>query len=179
MALKIRLTRGGTKKRPFYRIVAADSRSPRDGRFIEKLGTYNPMVPKDHAERVTLKKERIEYWLSVGAKPSDRVARFLGQAEIIPVPPVANNPKKSQPKPKTVARRLEKEEALKVAMEAAKEAEKAAKEAAREAREAAKAAAAAKEDEAPPAEEAPAEEAPPAQAEKSEPSDESGKKDEG
>jgi len=158
MALKIRLTRGGTKKRPFYRIVAADSRSPRDGRFIEKLGTYNPMLPKDHAERVTLKKERIEYWLSVGAKPSDRVARFLGQAEIIPVPPVADNPKKSQPKPKTVARQMEKEEAQKAAREAAKQAALAAKEAAKEAREAEKAAKAAAE--AAPAEETPAEEAP-------------------
>ena len=83
MALKIRLSRGGAKKRPFYRIVVADARSPRDGRFIERVGTYNPMVAKDSDDRVVLKEERIKYWLSQGAKPSDRVARFLGQAEII------------------------------------------------------------------------------------------------
>ena len=77
MALKIRLSRGGAKKQPFYRIVVADSRSPRDGRFIERLGTYNPMVAKDSENRITLKEERIKYWLSQGAKPSDRVARFL------------------------------------------------------------------------------------------------------
>ena len=86
MALKIRLSRGGAKKRPFYRIVVADARSPRDGRFIERVGTYNPMVAKDSDDRVILKQERIKYWLSQGAKPSDRVARFLGQAEIIQLP---------------------------------------------------------------------------------------------
>jgi small subunit ribosomal protein S16 len=174
MALKIRLTRGGTKKRPYYRIVAADSRSPRDGRFIEKLGTYNPMVPKDHAERVTLKKERIEYWLSVGAQPSDRVARFLGQEGMIPVPPISDNPKKSQPKPKTVARRMEKEEAIKAAKEAARQAAETAKEEAKAAREEAKAAEAAAKEEAKAAEEA-AKEAP---AEAAETSDEPEKKDE-
>ena len=83
MSLRIRLARGGAKKRPFYRIVVADSRSPRDGRFIEKIGTYNPMVPKDHPERLSLNEERARHWVSVGARPSDRVARFLGQAEII------------------------------------------------------------------------------------------------
>ncbi|MBT7942725.1 MAG: 30S ribosomal protein S16, partial [Alphaproteobacteria bacterium] len=77
MSLKIRLSRGGAKKQPFYRIVVADSRKPRDGRYIERLGTYNPMVAKDHAERLVLKEERIKYWLGVGARPSDRVARFL------------------------------------------------------------------------------------------------------
>ena len=79
MALKIRLSRGGAKKRPFYRIVVADARSPRDGRFIERVGTYNPMVAKDSDDRVILKEERIKYWLSQGAKPSDRVARFWGR----------------------------------------------------------------------------------------------------
>ena len=78
MSLKIRLTRGGTKKRPFYSIVVADTRSPRDGRFIEKLGTYNPMLDKGHAERVVLKAERIQHWLKVGALPSERVKRQEG-----------------------------------------------------------------------------------------------------
>ena len=86
MALRIRLSRAGAKKRPFYRIVVADSRSPRDGRYIERLGTYNPMVAKDNESRVILKQERINYWLSQGAKPSDRVARFLGEANMITLP---------------------------------------------------------------------------------------------
>jgi len=83
MAIAIRLTRGGAKKRPVYRIVVADSRAPRDGRFIEKLGTYNPLLPKDSAERVTLDAERARHWLSVGAQPSDRVARFLDAAGLL------------------------------------------------------------------------------------------------
>ena len=82
MALKLRLARGGTKKRPFYRIVATDSRDPRDGRFLEKLGTYNPILPSDSPERVVLREERLRYWLGVGAEPSDRVARFLDSAGI-------------------------------------------------------------------------------------------------
>lgn len=82
MAMKIRLTRGGSKKRPFYSIVAADSRMPRDGRFIEKLGTYNPMLPKDSKERVQIDLERVKHWLSKGAQPSDRVLRFLDAAGI-------------------------------------------------------------------------------------------------
>jgi len=119
MALRIRLARGGAKKRPFYRIVIADSRSPRDGRFIEKIGTYNPMVPKDHPERLTLLAERAKHWLSVGATPSDRVARFLGQAEIIPMPGVREQPKKSAPRAKTLERLKEREEAKQAAAEAA------------------------------------------------------------
>ena len=79
--LAIRMTRHGAKKRPFFHIVVADSRSPRDGRFIEKLGTYNPLLPREHAQRITLDKERIAHWLKVGAQPSDRVAKFLSQAE--------------------------------------------------------------------------------------------------
>ena len=75
--LAIRMTRHGAKKRPFFHIVVADSRSPRDGRFIEKLGTYNPLLPREHAQRITLDKERIAHWLKVGAQPSDRVAKFL------------------------------------------------------------------------------------------------------
>ncbi len=88
MSLKIRLARGGAKKRPYYSIVVADSRSPRDGRFIEKLGTYNPMLDRAHADRVTLKAERIQHWLGVGALPTDRVARFLGDAGLIEKPPM-------------------------------------------------------------------------------------------
>ncbi len=80
MSLKIRLARAGAKKRPYYHIVVADSRSPRDGRFIEKLGSYNPMLPADHAERIRLQNERITHWLSEGALPTDRVAKFLGHA---------------------------------------------------------------------------------------------------
>ena len=100
MPLSIRLARAGAKKRPFYRIVVADSRSPRDGRFIEKIGTYDPMVAKDHPERIRLNEERARHWLSVGAQPSDRVARFLGQAELMPVPPIPEQTKKNQPKAK-------------------------------------------------------------------------------
>ena len=97
MALAIRLSRGGAKKRPYYRIVVADSRSPRDGRFIEKLGTYNPLLAKDSPERVKLDAERIQHWLDVGAQPSDRVLRFLDAAGIRERP-ARNNPQKMQPK---------------------------------------------------------------------------------
>ena len=111
MALKIRLSRGGAKKRPFYRIVVADARSPRDGRFIERVGTYNPMVAKDSDNRVILKEDRIKYWLSQGAKPSDRVARFLGQAEIIQLPGRSDQTTQQLPRAQTLARMKEKEEA--------------------------------------------------------------------
>ncbi len=84
MPVRIRLARMGRKKRPFYRIVVADSRSPRDGRFIEKVGTYDPLLPDDHPQRVVLNEERIRYWLSVGAQYTDRVARFLDRAGIVP-----------------------------------------------------------------------------------------------
>ena len=104
MSLKIRLARGGTKKRPFYSIVVADARSPRDGRFIEKLGTYNPMLERSHAERVTLKEERIRHWLGVGAQPTDRVTRFLGDAGIVDKPAIHETPTKSAPKAKAQAR---------------------------------------------------------------------------
>ncbi len=120
MALRIRLARGGAKKRPFYRIVVAESTAPRDGRFIEKVGTYNPLLPKDHPERVTLKEDRIKYWLSVGAKPTDRVLRFLDAAGLAKRPP-RHNPKKAQPGEKALARKAEKE--AKAAEAAAAEAE--------------------------------------------------------
>ena len=124
--LKIRLARGGSKHRPFYRIVVADSRNPRDGRFLEKLGTYNPKLPRDSENRVTLKEERIKYWLGQGAQPTDRVAKFLGYANIIEMPAQKNNPDKSKPKAKAVERAKEKEEKAKAAAEAAAEAQAAA-----------------------------------------------------
>ncbi len=105
MSLRIRLARGGAKKRPFYRVVVADSRSPRDGRFIEKIGHYNPMVPRDHPERLRLDEARARHWLSLGATPSDRVARFLGQANIIPVPELPRQTKQNQPRKKEMERR--------------------------------------------------------------------------
>jgi small subunit ribosomal protein S16 len=119
MALKIRMARGGAKKRPFYRVVVADSRSPRDGRFIEKIGTHNPMVAKDHPDRLHLDLERAKHWLSVGAQPSDRVARFLGQAGLMPMPAQRQQTKKSQPRPKTVERAAAAAEAAKAKAEAA------------------------------------------------------------
>lgn len=100
MGLKIRLARAGAKKRPYYHIVVADSRSPRDGRFIEKLGSYNPMLPADHADRVRLQNERIAEWVGKGALPTDRVAKFLGRAGIIPMPTFPEQPIQSVPKKK-------------------------------------------------------------------------------
>src|SRR5690242_8106283 len=102
--LAIRMTRHGAKKRPFFHIVVADSRSPRDGRFIEKLGTYNPLLPREHAQRVTLDKERIAHWLKAGAQPSDRVARFLSDAEMMKPRERREQTKKSQPRTKAQER---------------------------------------------------------------------------
>jgi small subunit ribosomal protein S16 len=96
MSLKIRLTRAGAKKRPYYRIVVADSRSPRDGRFIEKVGTYDPMKPKDSAERVKIETEKVQAWLAKGAQPTDRVLRFLDAAGLMKRE-ARNNPKKGEP----------------------------------------------------------------------------------
>jgi len=96
--LKIRLSMGGAKKRPIYKIVIADSRFPRDGRFIEKLGFFNPLLPKTKKERVTLEVERIKHWISKGAKPTLRVSRILGEAEVLPMPSKGNNPLKAIPK---------------------------------------------------------------------------------
>ncbi|MEM8551586.1 MAG: 30S ribosomal protein S16 [Pseudomonadota bacterium] len=115
MATKIRLARGGSKKRPYYRIVIADVRAPRDGRFIEKVGSYNPMLAKDHPERVTLVEERVRHWLDQGAQPTDRVLRFLDQAGI-KGRPARNNPKKAEPGKKAQERA---EERSKRAAEAA------------------------------------------------------------
>jgi small subunit ribosomal protein S16 len=122
MSIKIRLARGGSKKRPFYRVVAADSRMPRDGRFIEKLGTYNPLLPKDSEDRVKLDMERIQAWLDHGAQPTDRVSRFLEAAGVATKKERANL-KKAQPGKKAQERakeRAEKAEAAKAAAEEAK-----------------------------------------------------------
>ena len=96
--LKLRLSMGGTKKRPVYKIVVADSRFARDGRFIEKLGFFNPLLPKDKKERVGLESDRIKYWLGQGAQPTTRVARILGEKELMPMPAKGNNPQKAIPK---------------------------------------------------------------------------------
>jgi small subunit ribosomal protein S16 len=107
MAMKIRLARGGSKKRPFYSIVATDSRMPRDGRFIEKLGTYNPLLPKDSEDRVKMNIERVQYWLGEGAQPTDRVVRML-EAAGVKEKSERNNPKKAKPGKKALERAEEK-----------------------------------------------------------------------
>ena len=147
------MSRGGAKKRPFYKIVIADSRRPRDGKFIEKVGFFNPLLPKDKKERLNLDTDRIKYWLSQGAQPSDRVARFLGQENIIPMPAQKNNPIKAKPKKKA-------QEKLKAAEEAKKAAEAAA---AAPVAEETPAVEAAPVEQAPVAESAPAEQAPAAE----------------
>jgi small subunit ribosomal protein S16 len=121
MATSIRLSRGGSKKRPYYRIVVADGRSPRDGKFIEKIGTYNPLLAKDDEKRVVLDSDRAKHWLSVGAQPTDRVARFLGVAGVRERE-ARNNPKKAEPGEKAKERAEERAEKLKAADEAAAEA---------------------------------------------------------
>ena len=126
MALKIRLARGGSKKRPYYRIVIADVRSPRDGRFIEKVGSYNPLLPKDSEERVKLDVERIQHWISKGAKPTDRVLRFLDAAGLAKRP-ARNNPQKAElgakAKERLEEKRMKEEEAAAAAAEAEASAE--------------------------------------------------------
>ena len=129
MTVKIRLARGGAKKRPYYKIVAANSRDPRDGRFLEKLGTYNPMLASDHPNRITLVEDRIKYWLGVGAQPTDRVIKFLTQRNLITATAQNNNIKKGQPKKKAQERMKEQSdlEVKRLAdLEAAREAEMAA-----------------------------------------------------
>lgn len=136
MALKIRLSRGGAKKRPFYRVVIADSRSPRDGKFIERVGSYNPMVPKDHPERLLFKEDRIKHWIGLGALPTDRVARLLSTMGLFEAPVRHEQTKQDKPKAKAQERQQEQADKAAAATEAAAEAAAA------------------------PAEEAPAEEAP-------------------
>jgi small subunit ribosomal protein S16 len=129
MALSMRLSRGGSKKRPYYRIVVADARSPRDGKFIEKIGTYNPLLAKDNADRIKLDTDRAKHWLSVGAQPTDRVARFLDVTGV-KERAAKNNPNKGKPGEKAVERAEERAEKLKAAEEAAAEAKAAAEAAA-------------------------------------------------
>ena len=121
MAVKIRLARGGAKKRPYYYIVVANNTAPRDGRFIERVGTHNPLVPKDHEERVKLNEERIKYWLGVGAKPTDRVARFLDAAGLYERKE-RNNPQKGLPGKKRREREAAQKEKAAEAAAAAEEA---------------------------------------------------------
>ncbi len=132
MALAIRLARGGAKKRPYYRIVVADSRKPRDGRFIEKVGTYNPMLAKDDENRVKFDADRVKEWMGKGAKPSDRVSRFLEAAGILDTK-ARNNPNKAKPGQKALDLIEEKKAKAEAAAEAAKEAEAAAEAPAEEA----------------------------------------------
>ena len=150
MALKIRLARGGAKKRPFYRIVVAEASAPRDGRYVERVGTYNPMVPKDHDQRLTLKAERITYWLGQGAQPTERVQKMLAGADLAEAPVIREQPKKSAPGRKRAEREAEEAAAAADAAEAAADEEAAAAESSAEEEAAAEEA---------PAEEAPAEEA--------------------
>ena len=120
MALSIRLSRGGSKKRPYYRIVVADARSPRDGKYVEKIGTYNPLLAKDSPERIKLDADRAKHWLGVGAQPTDRVARFLDAAGV-KERAARNNPKKGEPGEKAKERaeeRAEKQRALEEAANA-------------------------------------------------------------
>jgi|TARA_B110000263_G_scaffold223997_1_gene214098 small subunit ribosomal protein S16 len=121
MSLRIRLSRGGAKKRPFYRIVIADSRSPRDGRFIEKIGTYNPMLKKENPARVSIDIDRAKHWLGVGALPSERVAKFLANAELIKLPERREQTKQQLPKKKAQERLEAEKEALATKESAAEE----------------------------------------------------------
>ena len=149
--LKLRLSRGGTKKRPVYKVVVADSRFARDGRFIEKVGFFNPLLPKEKKERIGLEAERIKYWLGQGAQPTTRVARILGENELMPMPANGNNPQKAVPK------KIEKKKDLKKLQSRAAPAAEAKKEEAPKAE--AAPAAEAKKEEAPKADAAPAAEA--------------------
>ena len=119
MALKIRLSRGGTKKRPFYKIVVAEALSPRDGKFVERLGSYNPMVAKDHAERLVLNVERAKYWISKGAQPTLRVAKMLSSDGLVKAPVIRDQPIKSAPGKKRKEREAEAAEKLASAEEVA------------------------------------------------------------
>ena len=180
MALKIRLARGGSKKHPFYRIVVAEASSPRDGRFVERLGSYDPMVPKDHENRVSLKDERIKFWMSKGAKPTLRVHKILAAAGLLDAPIIREQPIKAAPGKKRLERENEAKEAAEAPAEAAPAAAAPAEEVPAEATPAAEAPAAAPAAEAPaaeapaaaaPAAEAPAEATPAAEAPAEEPAE--------
>ena len=166
MALKIRLARGGSKKHPFYRIVVAEASSPRDGRFVERLGSYDPMVPKDHENRVSLKDERIKFWMSKGAKPTLRVHKILAAAGLLDAPIIREQPIKAAPGKKRIERENEAKEAAEAPAEAAPAAAAPAEEVPAEATPAAEAPAAAA-----PAAEAPAEATPAAEAPAEEPAE--------
>jgi small subunit ribosomal protein S16 len=162
MALKIRLARGGAKKRPFYRIVVAEAAAPRDGRYVERVGTYNPMVPKDHEQRLTLNGERINFWMSKGAQPTERVHKMLASAGLMAAPVMRDQPKKSAPGKKRAEREAAAAETAAAEAAAAEEApaeEAPAEEAAAEEAPAEEAPAEEAVAEEAPAEEAPAEEA--------------------
>lgn len=120
--LKIRMARAGAKNKPYYHIVVAPSRAPRNGSFLEKLGTYNPLLPKDHADRVKLNGDRIKHWIGKGAQVSDRVALFLGKAGLAPMPARKNNPEKAKPKAKMAERAKAKTEKSAAPAPAAEEA---------------------------------------------------------
>ena len=147
MALKIRLSRGGSKKRPFYRIVVAEAAAPRDGRYVERVGHYNPMVPKEHENRLSVNSDRVKFWMNKGAQPTDRVHKLLALADILKAPEIREQPKKSAVGKKRAEREAEAAEAKAAADAAAVEA-------------AAEAAAAEAQAEEAPVEEAPVEEAP-------------------
>jgi small subunit ribosomal protein S16 len=119
MTVRIRLSRGGSKKHPYYHVVAADQRAPRDGRFIERLGTYNPQLPREHQERLVLDVEKVKVWLSKGAQPTERMQKMLANLGLCDAPKINNQPKKSAPKAKALERIKEKEEKAKAAAEAA------------------------------------------------------------
>ena len=123
MSVRIRLSRGGSKKHPFYRIVAADQRAPRDGRFIEKLGAYNPMLPQDHAERLVLDTEKVSAWLAKGAQPTERLQKMFAALGLCAAPKAVERPKKSAPKAKAVERMKEKAAKAAAAAEAEASAE--------------------------------------------------------
>lgn len=122
MAVRIRLSRGGSKKRPFYRVVVADARAPRDGRFIERLGSYNPMLPQDHADRFVVDQEKVKEWLAKGATPTERLEKMFANLGLVAKPALREQPKKSAPKAKAQERLKEKEEKAAAAAAASAEA---------------------------------------------------------
>lgn len=130
MSVRIRLSRGGSKKHPFYRVVAADQRAPRDGRFIERLGSYNPLLPQDHQDRLVLDVEKVKSWLAKGAQPTERLQKLFANLGICDAPKIGNQPKKSAPKAKALERIKEKEEKARAEAEAKAQAEAEAKAAA-------------------------------------------------